>query len=123
MRVGLQLVSVMGNSRAVEGFLDATVSGSDNLGRNSANEAHRMSLYGWRPPRVHRLSLGRDFSSRPARPKPPDLRPAICSGRLRAPCWILVLTGPAQNTETPTLVPSNSCSGASDSDRTAYLLI
>ena len=45
------------------------------------------------------------------------------SGRLRAPRAILVLIGPGHSTETPTLVPSSSCSNASDSERTAYLLI
>src|SRR5437016_8440017 len=45
------------------------------------------------------------------------------SGRLRAPRAIFVLIGPGHSTETPTLVPSSSCSNASDSDRAAYLLI
>src|SRR5262249_55900710 len=36
--VPFQLVSVMGNPRAVEGFLDATVSGLDDLGGNGADE-------------------------------------------------------------------------------------
>src|SRR5215470_1448695 len=49
--------------------------------------------------------------------------PPMWSGRLRAPRGIFVLTGPGHSTETPTLVPSSSCSNASDRERTAYLLI
>ena len=49
--------------------------------------------------------------------------PPICSGRLRAPRAIFVLIGPGHNTETPTLVPSSSCSSASVKDRAAYFVI
>src|SRR5262249_61409756 len=36
---------------------------------------------------------------------------------------MLVAIGPGHSAVTPTLVPSSSCSSASDSDSTAYLLI
>src|SRR5499427_8793298 len=75
------------------------------------------------PPSTSRLLLTHYGKGRSSSPTPAligsDLLPPICSGRLRAPRGILVLTGPGHSTETPTLVPSNSCSSASDSDRTA----
>src|SRR5437764_11012984 len=49
--------------------------------------------------------------------------PPRWSGRLRAPRAIFVAIGPGHSTETPTFVPASSCSSASESERTAYLLI
>jgi hypothetical protein len=117
----------MGDPRAVEGILDEPVAGLDDIGGDGADKGIECLCLD----RVHHASanlswietsggqtLGQHrFVSRP------DLRAAHVVGRLRAPRGIFVLTGPGHSTETPTLVPSSSCSNASDSERTAYLLI
>ena len=45
------------------------------------------------------------------------------SGRWRAPRAMSASIGPGHSAETPILVPSSSCSSASDSDSAAYLHI
>ena len=117
----------MGNPGAVQGFLDPTVSSLDDLGGNGADKGiKRVRTNGVyhafadflrvKTSRRKALSQNRFVIG-------PDLRPAHILRAVASAARDVGLTGPGHNTETPTLVPFNSCSNASDNDRTAYLLI
>ena len=88
----------MRKPRTVEGFLDATVSRLDDLGGNFADEGIEClcadGIYDAfadflrvKPTRLEAFGQGRIFIGA-------NFRPALWSGRLRAPRGILVSTGP-----------------------------
>ena len=108
--------------------LDAAVARLDDIGGHRADESierlaadrvhhafptfARIEARGGEAFGQHGLISGADLAVRP-----------YAAGRLRAPRAMLVAIGPGQSTETPTLVPSSSCSNASDSETAAYLVI
>src|SRR5215467_1714091 len=102
-RVPFQLVSIMGNPRTVEGFLDAAVSGLDDLAGNGADKRIEcLCADGVQHAFADFLRVKSSRCRRSAKTASSSVRtcgPPICSGRLRAPRGIFVLIKPTQSTE------------------------
>src|SRR6516164_7408837 len=117
----------MGHPRAVQGILDLPVAGLDDIGGDGADKGIECLCLD----RVHHAfadlsrieTSGGQALGQYRFVSGADLRPAQVIGAITGAARDIRIDRTRHSTETPTLVPSSSCSNASDSERTAYLLI